>query len=189
MAQEPDLVVEIIGPGGLLEPRAERAVARDQRAKVGLHVLEQVERLEQVVDPLLLGQPAGEEDQWRVRREAEFRSNRGGIDRGRFLLVDPRVDHRQPIVGHAKRPIVIDHGVRVSHQPVAPASQPAVDESLGLPLPEIDGHLGRDHDRDPGQSSRDPPVGVGREDPGLDHVELSGLEEPDQPRRGPGDRA
>ena len=52
---------------GLFQPLAQRAVAGDQGADVGLDVLEQVERLQEVVDALLLGQPAGEQDQRRPR--------------------------------------------------------------------------------------------------------------------------
>ena len=73
MAEEPDPAVEPEGVRRLLELAAQRPVADDQGAKVGLDVLEQVERREQVVDPLLRGQPAGEEDQRGVAGPAEAR--------------------------------------------------------------------------------------------------------------------
>ena len=82
VAQEPHPAVEIDTSGAVSSSRGpERTVAGDQGAKVGLDVLEQVERLEQVVDPLLLRQPAGEQDQRRVGREAELGADRGAIDR------------------------------------------------------------------------------------------------------------
>ena len=66
MAQEPDLAIEMIAVCGLFQPLPQRAVACDQGTDVGLHVLEQVERLQEIVHALLLGQPAGEQDQRRL---------------------------------------------------------------------------------------------------------------------------
>ena len=65
------------------------AVTGDQRAEIRLHVLKQVDRLEQVVHPLLLGQPACEQGQRRLGREAKLGANRGGIDRGGWSLAIP----------------------------------------------------------------------------------------------------
>ena len=81
-------------------------------------------------------------------------------------------------------PVEVDHRVRVAHHPVGPPGQEAVDGQLRPALPEVDGHLGRHHHRHPGPPGGDPAVGVGRVDPGLDHVEPLRLQEPGQPAQG-----
>jgi hypothetical protein len=55
MAKESELVVEMILVRCLFKPLSQGTVARDERTKVGLDVLKQVECLEQIVDSLLLG--------------------------------------------------------------------------------------------------------------------------------------
>ena len=116
-----------------------------------------------------------------IGREPELGADRTRIDRGRLIILDPRVDHGQPVVGHAERAIKVDHRVRVADQAVAPGRQPAVDKPLDASLPQIHGHLRHDHHWHPRQPRRDPSISIGRENPGLDHVERPGLQEPRQP--------
>ena len=81
VAQEPDLAVEVEGVRGLFELAPQRAVADDQGPQVGADVVEQVERREQVVDPLLRRQAAGEEDQGRVAGPSELGADGRRVDR------------------------------------------------------------------------------------------------------------
>ena len=171
-------------PRGLLQPSSQWPLADDQGADVGPDVLEEVEGREQGVDPLLLGQSAGEQDQGRPDFQPQARPDLGRVDDGRLFVGDPRGDHRQFLGRDADLSIEIDHRVRVAHDPVGPSGQEPVDRQFRPPFPEVDCHLaGHDH-RHLGPMGGDPPVGVGRVDPGLDHVEPLLLQEPGQPPQG-----
>ena len=61
MTQEPDQTIEVVKMCVLLEPPAQRAITDDQRTKVGLDMLKQVERPQQVLHPFLLGEAAREQ--------------------------------------------------------------------------------------------------------------------------------
>ena len=59
---------------------------------MGSDMLEQVEGLEQIVHPLLLGQPTGEEDQRRVGGHSQLGPDQRRIDGGGLLVADARRD-------------------------------------------------------------------------------------------------
>ncbi len=84
VAQKPHMIVQMIGMSRLFEAVAQRSVAGDQGARIGLDVLEKVERLQEIVDSFLVGQPAGEEDQRRAGVKSEAGANRRGSTCGGF---------------------------------------------------------------------------------------------------------
>ena len=132
MAQEPDQAVEMIAgrspPGARGAGRRPRSGHERRAGRAGAGRAPSRDRRP------ASARPAGRRTGPAVHRpRSQLGADRGRIDRGRLLVRDPRVDHRQPVVGHAEPSIEVDHRVRVADQAVAPGRQPTVHEPSNLP--------------------------------------------------------
>ena len=188
VAQEPDLAASPKALAPRLRQRAsQRAVADDQGPRSGRTCWSRSSAASRSSDPLLRGESAGEEDASGAPRTAPAR--RGPRPDRRAAAPRHRSPRGSSPAGPAGCP-PCDRSRpprRVAHHAVGPAARNGR-SPVPPPLPEIDGHLGGHHDRHPRPVRRDPAVGVRREDPGLDHVELLALQEPDQAPEAPAGR-
>ena len=130
VAREPDNAVQPEGRRRRFELRAQRPFPNDQDPKRGQKVLDQINRGDEVVDPLLSRQTAGEDEQGSVRRPAEPSADLCAINRRRLLGADPRADQGQPFGRDSLPAIEIDHRLRVAHHAVGSLRQPAVERQL-----------------------------------------------------------